>query len=97
MTENAIDAQATTIDIVIQNAGKSLIQVIDDGQGIYPEDVSLAFERHATSKIYDINDIYDLYSYGFRGEALASIAAVSRVRCLLVQRIEKLAARISRK
>lgn len=79
LTENAIDAQATTIDIVIQNAGKSLIQVIDDGQGIYPEDVSLAFERHATSKIYDINDIYDLYSYGFRGEALASIAAVSRV------------------
>jgi len=63
LTENAIDAQATTIDIVIQNAGKSLIQVIDDGQGIYPEDVSLAFERHATSKIYDINDIYDLYSY----------------------------------
>jgi DNA mismatch repair protein MutL len=79
LTENAIDAQATTIDIVIQNAGKTLIQVIDDGQGIYPEDVSLAFERHATSKIYDINDIYDLYSYGFRGEALASIAAVSRV------------------
>lgn len=79
LTENSIDAQATNIDIVIQNAGKTLIQVIDDGQGIYPEDVSLAFERHATSKIYDINDIYDLYSYGFRGEALASIAAVSRV------------------
>lgn len=79
LSENSIDANASSIDVIIQNAGKTLIQVVDNGQGIYPEDISLAFERHATSKIYNIEDLYSLYSYGFRGEALASIAAVSRV------------------
>ena len=60
LSENSIDANASSIDVIIQNAGKTLIQVVDNGQGIYPEDISLAFERHATSKIYNI-EIYTAY------------------------------------
>lgn len=79
LVENAIDAGATQIDLVVKDAGKTLIQVIDNGKGISENDVYLAFERHATSKITDADDIYRLQTKGFRGEALASIAAIAHV------------------
>lgn len=79
LIENAMDAGATQIDLVVKDAGKTLIQVIDNGKGISENDVHLAFERHATSKISDVEDIYKLQTKGFRGEALASIAAIAHV------------------
>jgi len=79
LVENSIDAHAGSITIEIKNAGKSYIRVTDDGEGILEEDVILAFDRHATSKIKSIEDIYSINTLGFRGEALASIAAVSRL------------------
>lgn len=79
LVENSIDAGATEIRIIIKDAGKSLIQVIDDGIGIPPEDIVIAFERHTSSKIRKIEDLDTLQTLGFRGEALASIASVSRV------------------
>lgn len=77
LVENAIDANSTQIDIVIEQAGLQLIQVIDNGDGIEPEDVPTAFKRHATSKIATRQDLFKIQSLGFRGEALASIASVS--------------------
>ncbi len=79
LVENSIDAQATQIEIFLEKAGKKLIHVKDNGIGMLPEDARMCFERHATSKITDIEDLYKLYSLGFRGEALASIASVSQV------------------
>ncbi|GMA70329.1 DNA mismatch repair protein MutL [Leuconostoc litchii] len=79
LVENAIDAGATQIDVIIENAGESLIRVIDNGEGIDPEDVPLAFTRHATSKISTRHDLFNIMSLGFRGEALPSIAAISDV------------------
>lgn len=79
LVENAIDAGATKITVEVSDAGKSLIRITDNGHGIHPDDVVLAFERHSTSKIRTINDIYHIASLGFRGEALASIASVSIV------------------
>jgi DNA mismatch repair protein MutL len=79
LIENAIDAGATQIDLVVKDAGKTLIQVIDNGKGISENDLHLAFERHATSKIAEVDDIYKLNTKGFRGEALASIAAIAHV------------------
>lgn len=79
LVENSIDAQSTSITIEVKSAGKSYIRITDDGEGIREEDVSLAFDRHATSKIKSIEDIYSINTLGFRGEALASIAAVSRL------------------
>jgi len=79
LLENAVDAQATTIQLVIKNAGKTLVQVIDDGQGMSNTDLQLAFERHATSKINVAEDLFGLTTKGFRGEALASIAAIAHV------------------
>ncbi len=79
LVENSIDAGATKISVEIVNAGKDLIKVIDNGKGIESSDIELLFERHATSKIKTLDDIYSIYSLGFRGEALASIASVSRV------------------
>ncbi len=80
LLENAVDAGATRIELIVKDAGKTLIQVIDNGSGISPSDAKLAFERHATSKIKTADDLFDLHTNGFRGEALASIAAVSHVR-----------------
>jgi len=80
LLENAVDAGATRIELIVKDAGKTLIQVIDNGSGMSPSDAKLAFERHATSKIKTANDLFDLHTNGFRGEALASIAAVSHVR-----------------
>ncbi len=79
LMENSIDAGATKIDVVVADAGRTLIQVIDNGKGMSATDSVKAFERHATSKISDASDLYALTTMGFRGEALASIAAVSRV------------------
>lgn len=79
LLENAIDAGATEIQLVIKEAGKELIQVIDNGKGMSPTDARMSFERHATSKIKDINDLFTIRTMGFRGEALASIAAVAQV------------------
>lgn len=79
LLENSIDAQSTHITLIIKDAGKTLIQVIDDGIGMTEEDAILAFQRHSTSKISDIDDLERITTLGFRGEALYSIAAVSRV------------------
>ncbi|WP_432409540.1 DNA mismatch repair endonuclease MutL [Wukongibacter sp. M2B1] len=82
LLENSIDANSTSIVIEIKDAGKSYIRVSDNGIGIYREDISLAFERHATSKIYTDEEIYNIKSLGFRGEALASIASVSNAEVI---------------
>lgn len=79
LLENAIDANATTIKLIIKDAGKTLVQVIDDGKGMSNTDARLSFERHATSKIRTADDLFQLHTKGFRGEALASIAAIAHV------------------
>jgi DNA mismatch repair protein MutL len=79
LLENAIDAGATDIQLIVSDAGKGLVQVIDNGKGMSPTDARMAFERHATSKISTIEDLFRLRTMGFRGEALASIAAVAQV------------------
>ncbi|MFM1928777.1 MAG: mismatch repair endonuclease MutL [Bacteroidota bacterium] len=79
LLENAVDAGATKIQLIINDAGKALIQVIDNGKGMSPKDAQNAFGRHATSKISTIEDLFQIRTMGFRGEALASIAAVAQV------------------
>ncbi|MBR3076246.1 MAG: DNA mismatch repair endonuclease MutL, partial [Bacteroidales bacterium] len=79
LMENAVDAGATQVDVVVSDAGRTLIQVIDNGSGMSSPDAVLCFERHATSKIASAADLERIITYGFRGEALASIAAVSQV------------------
>ncbi len=79
MMENAIDAGARRVQVNFRDGGKDLIQVVDDGCGMSPIDARMAFDRHATSKIASVDDIYALSTFGFRGEALASIAAVAQV------------------
>src|SRR5437763_5466295 len=79
LLENAVDSGATDIKLFVNDAGKALIQVIDNGQGMSETDARMCFERHATSKIKNIDDLFHIRTMGFRGEALASIAAVSQV------------------
>ena len=79
LLENSIDAHATEVQIVLREAGRELVQVIDNGIGMSPVDARMAFERHATSKISSAADLFELRTMGFRGEALASIAAVAEV------------------
>jgi DNA mismatch repair protein MutL len=79
LLENAIDAGATQIKLLVKDAGKSLIQVIDNGSGMSETDARMCFERHATSKIREANDLFSIRTLGFRGEALASIAAIAQV------------------
>jgi DNA mismatch repair protein MutL len=79
LLENAVDAGATIIKLIINDAGKALVQVIDNGKGMTVADARMAFERHATSKISNIDDLFSIKTMGFRGEALASIAAVAQV------------------
>ena len=80
LMENAVDAGASTVDVLVVDAGRTSIQVIDDGKGMSEQDARMAFERHATSKIRQAEDLYSLHTMGFRGEALPSIAAVAQVR-----------------
>lgn len=94
LMENAIDAGATDIKVLVQDAGRTQIQVIDDGCGMTETDARLAFERHATSKIASARDLYSLTTMGFRGEALASIAAVARVELLTRQADQELGVKI---
>ena len=79
LTENAVDAKSTEISIFLRDAGVKEVKVVDNGIGMDREDATLAFSRHATSKLRDLNDLFHIMSLGFRGEALPSIAAVSEV------------------
>ena len=90
LVENAVDAKATDIKLIIKDAGKSLIQVIDNGLGMSVTDARLCFERHATSKIRHAEDLFSLHTKGFRGEALASIAAIAHVEMKTKQDQEEL-------
>lgn len=94
LVENAVDAGSTTIDISIEEGGLSLIKVIDNGYGIEASDIVTAFQRHATSKISTSSDLFRIASLGFRGEALPSIAAVSRLQCMSSDTSSGLARRI---
>ncbi|KAA5535931.1 DNA mismatch repair endonuclease MutL [Paenimyroides baculatum] len=90
LLENAVDAGATAIKLVIKDAGKTLIQVIDDGKGMNEIDARMCFERHATSKISIAEDLFQLQTKGFRGEALASIAAIAHVELKSKEHIAEL-------
>ncbi len=90
LLENAIDAGATSIKLLLKDAGKTLIQVIDDGKGMSATDARMCFERHATSKIQKAEDLFNLCTKGFRGEALASIAAIAHVELKTKQENEEL-------
>lgn len=79
LLENSVDAGSTNIQLILNESGRSLIQVVDNGAGMSMTDARMCFERHATSKIREINDIFSIYTMGFRGEAMASIAAVAQV------------------
>lgn len=90
LVENALDAGASRIQIIVEDAGKSLVQVIDNGKGMSMTDARMAFERHATSKIQQATDLFALRTMGFRGEALASIAAVAQVELRTRQASEEI-------
>ena len=79
LMENSVDSGAKNIQLIIKDAGRALVQVVDDGCGMSETDARMSFERHATSKIKNIEDLFSLYTFGFRGEAMASIAAVAQV------------------
>src|SRR5436305_13154909 len=81
LLENAIDAGATRIDVAVERGGKDLIRVADNGRGMTAEDLPMAFLPHATSKLGDAEDLFRIRTLGFRGEALAAIAEVAKVRC----------------
>ncbi|MGJ8592642.1 MAG: DNA mismatch repair endonuclease MutL [Aquaticitalea sp.] len=95
LLENAIDADATIIKLIIKDAGKTLIQVIDNGKGMSVTDARLSFERHATSKIKSAEDLFSLNTKGFRGEALASIAAIAHVELKTKQEHDELGTHIT--
>ncbi|MDR2970289.1 MAG: DNA mismatch repair endonuclease MutL [Tannerellaceae bacterium] len=95
LVENAVDAGATQIQVNIKDAGRTLIQVTDDGKGMSETDARMAFERHATSKISSANDLFSLTTMGFRGEALASIAAVAHVELRTRQKGNELGSRLT--
>ena len=95
LMENAIDAGATQISLVVIDAGKTLIQVVDNGCGMSDEDAQFAFERHATSKIKSADDLFALQTKGFRGEALASIAAIAHVELRTQQAENQLGIKVS--
>ena len=94
LVENAVDAGATEIQIVLREAGRTLIQVIDNGIGMSDTDARLAFERHSTSKIRKADDLFNLRTMGFRGEALASIAAIAQVELRTCRRGEQIGTKI---
>lgn len=94
MMENSVDAGASLVTVNFRNGGLDMIQVVDDGCGMTPPDARLAFSKHATSKIRSIDDIYSLHSFGFRGEALPSIASVSHVELTTCPEGEELGTKI---
>ena len=94
LVENSVDAGATNIQIILKDAGRTLIQVVDDGCGMSDTDARLAFERHATSKIAQASDLFALSTMGFRGEALASIAAIAHVDLRTMRRGDTIGTRI---
>ena len=94
LLENAVDAGATKIQLIVKDAGKTLIQVIDNGCGMSETDARMSFERHATSKIREAKDLFALHTMGFRGEALASIAAVAQVEMRTRRATDELGVRI---
>lgn len=94
LIENAIDAGSTSIKLILKDAGKSLIQVLDNGCGMSESDARLSFERHATSKIRQAQDLFTIRTMGFRGEALASIAAVAQVEMKTKRSIDEIGSRI---
>ena len=94
LLENAVDAKATDIKLIIKDAGKSFVQVIDNGVGMNITDARMCFERHATSKIRQAEDLFSLHTKGFRGEALASIAAIAHVEMKTRQDQEELGTHI---
>ena len=87
--ENSIDAGSKRIELTIKNNGLDLINLKDDGHGISSTDLPMAFSRHATSKIHRFEDLYQLNSFGFRGEALASISSISKLQCLTFNDFEE--------
>ena len=95
LVENSIDAGATQVEVVISDAGRSAIRVIDNGKGMSETDARLAFERHATSKIRKADDLFSLHTMGFRGEALPSIAAVAQVELLTRTADEEIGTRLT--
>lgn len=95
LLENALDAGATTIELIVKDAGKQLIQVIDNGKGMSPTDARMCFERHATSKIKAVSDLYELHTFGFRGEALAAIAAVAHVQLITKRASDQLGVKVT--
>lgn len=94
LVENSIDAGASSIQVIIKDAGRALVQVIDDGKGMSETDARMSFERHATSKISSAEDLFALHTMGFRGEALASIAAVAQVELRTRQKGSELGTRM---
>ena len=94
LLENAIDAGASKVELVVRDGGKMLVQVVDNGCGMQPDDARMSFKRHATSKINKAEDLFNLHTKGFRGEALASIAAIAQVELLTRTSGEELGTRI---
>ncbi len=94
LLENSIDAGSGKIQLLIKEAGRSLIQVIDDGSGMSPSDARMCFERHATSKISSADDLFNLHTKGFRGEAMASIAAIAHIELITKMDEEDLGTKI---
>ena len=94
LVENSVDAGAKNIQVIVVDAGRTLIQVVDDGCGMSETDARLAFERHATSKIRKADDLFALHTMGFRGEALPSVAAVSQVELLTRKAGEEVGTRL---
>ena len=95
LVENAVDAGAKSIQVLITDAGRTAMQVIDDGKGMSETDARLSFERHATSKIKNASDLFALRTMGFRGEALASIAAVAQIELKTRQPMEEVGTHLS--
>ena len=94
LVENAVDAGATSISIVIKDAGRTLVQVVDNGCGMSPVDARMAFERHATSKIANATDLYALHTMGFRGEALPSIASVAQIELRTMRKGDEMGSKL---
>jgi len=94
LLENAIDAGAEKIQLIVKEGGKTLIQVVDDGWGMSPADANLSIQRHATSKIRKAEDLFHIRTKGFRGEALASIAAIAHMEVLTRRDTDSLGIRL---